>query len=151
MGTRFKQIKQIQEEIYLLYKEQNRGWECYSDEIGDLAKLQKQLDQIIDSQNIRDTLIQMNIKSGKYFGLLQDDNTSFKNVQRISLQLFEKNNYEKELDEYKMSDILTNIKNNIQKIFELEQLDEKNDKDVQDLSFELYTCTIIGIIILDSI
>lgn len=124
---------------------------CYSDEIGDLAKLQKQLDQIIDSQNIRDTLIQMNIKSGKYFGLLQDDNTSFKNVQRISLQLFEKNNYEKELDEYKMSDILTNIKNNIQKIFELEQLDEKNDKDVQDLSFELYTCTIIGIIILDSI
>ncbi len=158
---RLNRIKQLQEEILAGYKQQNqnRGWECYSDEVGDLVKLQKQLDQIIstqesdvifsDNSKLRDILVSMNIKSGKYLGLLQDENSSFKNAQRISLKLFKENNYDIEFNK-KIEDIVPNIKNNIQKLFELESLHSSdNEKNIEDLTIELHNSTIIGIMILD--
>lgn len=143
---RLDQVENIQEKIYEIYKKQNHGLECYSDEIGDLEKLKEQLEKIeqinFNSSKIFDILLQINIKSGKYLGQLQDDNISFKNAQRICINKFKENSYEEEYTTKNIKYIVTKIIQDIKeiKVIEVTQM--------EDLVIDLHNYTITGMILI---
>lgn len=143
---RLDQVENIQEKIYEIYKKQNHGLECYSDEIGDLEKLKEQLEKIeqinFNSSKISDILLQINIKSGKYLGQLQDDNTSFKNAQQICINKFKENNYDDEEHATK------NIKYIITQI--IKDIEVIKDTPMEELLIDIHNYTITLMILIQN-
>ena len=164
--NRVQQMTKVQEEIYSLILNEQKELQRTTDEKGylnELANLQQQLKEsmsiakttiaLVDAAKLRSDLIKINIVSGKFYGNRNVDDTSFKNVQHVGLELFKKKNadYGDAFAKYGIIGVVMRMEDKLQRIATLHRSSEVSrvDEKMEDTMLDLHNYAAMGLMLFD--